>query len=159
MGKRYKNALTEYYVADFEGKDELKDLQKTSMHPLANFISNVEAEANDETEDYSWYDGDGTLNEEIISARPSYTVEGQRSFGDEAQDLIVSKEFESGDDRYIAFMKVDPNGDTFLGQASLSEIVSGGGEAHEYGTFGCKITWAEKPIMTPHTEPTGDSEA
>src|SRR5699024_4758734 len=121
MGKRYKNALTEYYVADFVGKDELKNLQKTSMHPLANFISNVETEDNDETEDYSWYDGDGTLNEEIISARPSYTVEGQRSFGDEAQDLIVSKEFESGDDRYIAFMKVDPNGDTFLGQASLSE--------------------------------------
>lgn len=28
MGKRYKNALTEYYVADFEGKDELKTYKK-----------------------------------------------------------------------------------------------------------------------------------
>lgn len=139
---RFKNASTKYEVADFKG-----EVTTAEWAPLAKFISNVEPEANDETEDYSWYDGDGTLTEEVISARPSYAVEGQRFYGDTAQDLIASKEFEAGDNRYIYFRKTDPNGRTFTGKASVTEIVTGGGEAHEYGAFSCTITWAEKPKL------------
>ena len=141
---RFKNALTKYNIAELTNGDAG---EVTSWLPLAKFISTVEPEANDETEEYAWYDGDGTLTTEVTSARPSYSVEGQRFYGDEAQDLIASKEYETGDDRYIAFQKIDPNGDTFTGKATVSDIVTGGGEAQEHGAFSCTITWAEKPEL------------
>lgn len=145
---RFKNAKTKYSVAELTNGDA-GDV--TSWLPLAKFISSVEPEANDDTEDYSWFDGDGTQTTEVTSARPSYAVEGHRFYGDEAQDLIASKEYETGDDRYIAFKKVDPNGDTFTGKATVTDITTGSGEAHEYGAFGCTITWAEKPELKKST--------
>lgn len=159
---RFKNALTKYNVAELTNDDAS---EVDTWLPLAKFISNVEPEANDETEEYAWYDGDGVLTTEVTSARPSYTVEGQRFYGDEAQDLIASKEFETGDDRYIAFQKIDPNGDTFTGKATVSDIVTGGGEAQEHGAFSCVITWAQKPELekvtsedkTPDDETPGDT--
>ena len=145
---RFKNALTKYNIAELTNGDAG---EVTSWLPLAKFISTVEPEANDETEEYAWYDGEGVLTTEVTSARPSYSVEGQRFYGDEAQDLIASKEYETGDDRYIAFKKVDPNGDTFTGKATVSDIVTGGGEAQEHGAFSCTITWAEKPKLKKAT--------
>ena len=141
---RFKNALTKYNIAELTNGDAG---EVTSWLPLAKFISTVEPEPNDETEEYAWYDGEGVLTTEVTSARPSYSVEGQRFYGDEAQDLIASKEYETGDDRYIAFQKIDPNGDTFTGKATVSDIVTGGGEAQEHGAFSCTITWAEKPEL------------
>lgn len=145
---RFKNALTKYNIAGLTNGDADK---VTSWLPLAKFISTVEPEANDETEEYAWYDGNGDVSTEVISARPSYSVEGQRFYGDKAQDLIASKEYETGDDRYIAFQKIDPNGDTFTGKATVSDIVTGGGEAQEHGAFSCTITWAEKPKLKKAT--------
>lgn len=141
---RFKNAITKYFVAQIvEGETA------PTFLPLAKFISTVEPEANDETEDYAWYDGDGTVATEVISARPSYGVEGQRYYGDPAQDLIAGLEYESGDARVLLFKKEDPNGNIFEGKATVTDIVTGGGEAQEFGAFSCTITWAEKPTLTP----------
>lgn len=145
---RFKNALTKYEVAELTDGE----IASATYSPLAKFISNVEPEANDETEDFAWYDGDGSLTTEVISARPSYAVEGQRFYGDKAQDLIASLEFETGEARYIAFKKTDPNGDTFTGKATVTDIVTGGGEAQEHGTFSCTITWAGKPELAKGLE-------
>ena len=145
---RFKNALTKYEVAELTDGE----IASATYSPLAKFISTVEPEANDETEDFAWYDGNGDVTTEVISARPSYAVEGQRFYGDEAQDLIASLEFETGDARYIAFKKTDPNGDTFTGKATVTDIVTGGGEAQEHGTFSCTITWAGKPELTKGLE-------
>lgn len=146
---RFKNALTQYEVAKLVDGD----ISTATYSPLAKFISNVEPEANDETEDFAWYDGDGSLSTEVISARPSYAVEGQRFYGDKAQDLIASLEYETGEARYIAFKKTDPNGDTFTGKATVTDIVTGGGGAQEHGTFSCTITWAGKPTLKKGTAP------
>ena len=49
---RFKNALTQYEVAKLVDGD----ISTATYSPLAKFISNVEPEANDETEDFAWYD-------------------------------------------------------------------------------------------------------
>lgn len=50
---RFKNALTKYNIAELTNGDAS---EVASWLPLAKFISNVEPEANDETEEYAWYD-------------------------------------------------------------------------------------------------------
>ena len=139
---RKKNALTEYWVGKYEDENSTADL------PLARWISTVTDDGEEETEEYAFYDGDGTKETDVISVKKAYTFEGMHDIDDAAQKLIADLEFETGEARKIMFKQVRTDGTELTGRATVSEIKTTGGEASDYAPFNCRISWDAKPTMT-----------
>lgn len=137
---RKKNALTKYYVAAIP-----EDGQEPEYFRLGKWINNVEDDSDEETEDQGFYDGDGTAETDVISVKKTYTFSGYYDDEDPAMRFIGSLEFETGEARKIMFKQERTNGQVLEGIATVSGIVTTGGEATEYATFECTISWDRKP--------------
>lgn len=146
---RSKNALTEYYLADVPVLPETEPEWKR----LAKYISSVPDETDEETEDTAYYDGDGTPETDVMSIKKGFAFEGLRDPEDAAQNLVADREMTVGDDRKIMLKQVRPNGDTFKGRATVTDIIASGGDAEEYQPFECTITWDRLPVK--ETVPAG----
>lgn len=142
---RQKNSLTKYLVADRVETGE-PDYKR-----LAKWISNVTDESEEETEDLGFYDGDGTPETDVISVKKTYTFEGMFDEEDEAMVFVASKEFETGQGRKILMKQERTDGTVLEGPATITDIKVTGGEATEYATFACSISWDKKPDITPGT--------
>lgn len=140
MAKK-KNALTKYYVAKLgEGEPDYKALGK--------WISNVTDDGEEETEEYAYYDGDGTKETEVIGLKKAYTFDGTYDVEDAAHKLIADLEFETGEARKIMFKQVRTDGTEFEGRATVSDIKVTGGEASDFAPFQCRISWDARPTIT-----------
>ncbi|WP_019377670.1 phage tail tube protein [Virgibacillus halodenitrificans] len=142
---RKKNALTEYHVGDIPADE----LGTTTYNRLAKWISNVTDDSDEEVEDQAYYDGDGTPEDDVISVKKTYTFEGKYDETDPAMKFIAGKEFETGEGRKVMFKQVRTDGKTLEGRATLKDVKVTGGEASEYATFECAISWDRKPTITP----------
>lgn len=136
---RKKNALTEYFVGDLSEEADKK---------LARWISSVEDDTDEETEEQAFYDGDGTPETDVMSVSKAFAFEGMFDEEDEAMAFIADKEFETGEGRKIKFKQVRTNGNTLEGRATVTGIKVTGGEASDYATFECTIAWDGKPEIT-----------
>lgn len=137
---RVKNALSEHYVGEYmDAETSEADLR------LAKWIREVEDDSDEEVEDEAFYDGDGTLEQDVTSISKGYTFEGMFDAEDPAQKFIADLEFEVGEARKIWYKQVRTDGRTLQGKATVSDIVVMGGPAEEYETFSCRITWDAKP--------------
>lgn len=137
---REKNALTKYYVGELTEED--------ATLRLAKWISTVTDDSEEETEETGYYDGDGTPESDVISVRKVYTFEGLYDDEDPAMKFIAGLEFKTGEDRKIWFKQERTNGDVLEGPATVTDIVVTGGEATEYATFSCAISWDKTPTIT-----------
>ena len=137
---RIKNALNEYYVGEAGGEDA--DLL------LAEFIQTIDTDDDENIEEFAFYDGDGTPEDDVIYVKRGYTFEGLYSDSNEAMKFIGDLKDEVGEARKITFKHVKPNGQTFIGPAVVSGIKTEGGDASEFEPFECTIRWSRKPEMT-----------
>lgn len=142
---RKKNALTQYFVGDRVETGEPEYFR------LSKWISSVEDDSDEETEDQGFYDGDGTPETDVISVKKSYGFEGMFDAEDPAHQFIASKEFETGEGRKIMMKQVRTDGSVLEGPATISEPKVTGGEATEYAPISCTISWDRKPDITPPT--------
>ena len=140
---REKNALTEYHI----GKEEETMLQ------LAKWIQVVEDESDEEVEEYAFYDGDGTPEQDVISVSKKYAFEGFYDNEDEAHRFIADLEFETGEGRKVWFKQVRTSGEVLEGKATVTEPVVTGGEASEYATLSFTVAWDNKPEITNEVSP------
>ena len=148
---RFKNALRGHFIA--EDADGTFESQPTEWLELAKFIQTVEADNNEETEDIAFYDGDGTPETEVVSVAIGNTFTGFLDMDDPAQALVAEKEFETGEARKIWYRRVSADGNReWVGRATVSGIVIGGGDASAYETFEANIRWDRKPEMTAGPE-------
>lgn len=138
---RQKNALTKYFVGELS--EEVADLR------LGKWIETVTDDSDEETEDMGFYDGDGTPETDVISVKKTYTFEGFYDDDDEAMKFIAGLEFETGEGRKIWFKQERTNGDVLEGPATVTDVKVTGGEATEYATFECAISWDKRPEITP----------
>lgn len=141
---RMKNALRGHFVQDVvKGQNEPVE---ANWLELAKWISTVSDDTNEETEESAYYDGDGTKQSTVVSVQGAYTFEGSYDREDKAQELIASKKYKTGDDRLVWHKVVDAGGKKqWIGKATASEIVAGGGEASGYEEFKAKLTYNEVP--------------
>lgn len=141
---RKKNALTEYYIGDIpaDGITEPEYLR------LAKWISTVTDDSDEEVDNQGYYDGDGTPETDVLSVKKTYSFEGFYDEDDPAHQFIASKEFETGEGRKIMFKQVRTDGTILEGPATLQEPKVTGGEATEYATLSCTISWDRKPEIT-----------
>ena len=139
---RKKNAITKYEIA------KIVETGEPSYLRLAKYIEDVTVSANDETEETGYYDGDGTVATEVTGAKYGYDVSGYRDLTDEAQNLIVEMRHETGEGRKLMLKVTKPDGTIETGEATVSNIIDGGGQATEYAPFSCTITRNSKPEVT-----------
>lgn len=140
---RTKNALTEHYLA--ETTDDIEDAE---WLPLKHWISSIGDESDEETEDAAFYDGDGTPETDVISVKKNHDVEGMYDDSDPAHKFIRSMEFKTGEGRKCLYKQIRTNGDELIGPATITDIVTTGGEADEYAPLTCTISWDRKPEIT-----------
>lgn len=143
---RQKNALTGYFVAELTEAPGEADYKE-----LAKWISSVTDDTDEGTEEQAWYDGDGTPETDVVSVAEKYTFEGLYDDTDPAMKFIASLKRKTGEGRKIMFKKVESNGETAEGVATVTNIIASGGEAADYATFGCTIGFDKKPEVTPAT--------
>ncbi|MEK3890249.1 phage tail tube protein [Bacillus sp. FSL K6-3431] len=140
---RKKNALTEYYVAPMPIADE-----EPEYNELADWISSVNDDTDEESEDTGYYSGDGTPETDVISVKKKYTFEGLYDETNPAMKFIAGLEFVTGEERKIMFKQVRTDGKTLEGPATVTEPKVTGGEATVYAPFSCAIAWNKKPTET-----------
>ncbi|SHI01805.1 phage tail tube protein [Virgibacillus chiguensis] len=148
---RRKNALRGHFVQEY-----IPDQEPTEdgWLELANYISTIGDDTQEETEDMAFYDGDGTLESDIISVAGAYTPEGYFNPDDPAQALIASLKYKTGDGRKIWHKVVRSDGKKeWVGRATVSAIVAGAGDASAYEAFSCNIRFDTLPKETDLTTP------
>lgn len=143
---KIKNALRKHYLAPWD--PEKADVLPTAEQYLwiAKGIKESAPENEEEDDDVAYFDGDGTKETFIISKSRGRSFEGHRDYSDAAQNFVVSKEDEVGDDLVVWYKEITADGKTQKeGLARLSEIEVGDGEASELETIKFKIAWTRKP--------------
>lgn len=119
--------------------------------PIAGGISTVDPSFEDETDDTSYYDGEGFGNEEVTGVRASLSFTGHRKYDDDAQNFIAGKQFEVGNDRKADLKWEQPDGTVITGNVTLSNIKTTGGDANSKQEFEFTATFNGKPTVTPAT--------
>ena len=140
---RNKNALRGHFVQAYTPGQETPG---TEWLELAKYISAINDDTQEETEDTAFYDGDGTPETNVVSVAGAYTVEGFYDPEDPAQALIASLKYKTGDGRKIWHRVVSADGKKeWVGRATVSAIVAGSGEASAYEAFSCNIRFDRIP--------------
>lgn len=142
---RYKNAITGYFVGEWDAATSTAD---TTTLELAQWITTVTDDSNENTEENGFYDGDGTPETDVISVQKIYSFEGFYDASNPAMKLIAEKELLSGEGRKVAFKQIRTDGSVLFGRATVTAIIVTGGEATEFATFSCSIGWDTTPTVT-----------
>lgn len=138
---RQKNADRQHLIADYNGGEVPED---SEFHALAQWITEITDASEEGTEEFGYYDGDGTPQIEVLTYREGYEVTGTYDPTNEAQSLVASKKRTLGTDRYVWHKIISADGNSeVIGVATLSGIVAGAGEATAYEEFKCTITFNE----------------
>lgn len=145
---RQKNALRVHEIAAFDPENPTKVPEDgAAWKRLAKYITSIEDDTDEETDDTGYYDGDGTPEETVTSVSGSYSVEGSYDPDDEAQAMIAAMKYKTGDGRRVWHRVTESNKKKSYTQvANVSEIKAGSGEATAYEDFGCKLKWIKAPI-------------
>lgn len=114
---------------------------------LSRGITSITPSGNESTEDKDYYDGMGVPTSTVNSTQIQYAVEGDRCYGDPAQDFISSLALEVGEGRKTKFRHTAPNGDVIEGNCTLLNLTpnSGQGDASGLGAFSCTIATDGRP--------------
>ena len=124
--------------------------EKPTWAILSRGITSITPSPNESTEDKDYYDGYGTPTTDVTSTQIQYEVEGDRCYGDPAQDFISSCALLTGEGRRTQFRHTAANGDVIEGDCTLLNLTpnSGQGEASALGAFACTVATAGLPKLT-----------
>lgn len=146
---RLKNALRGHFIQAYVPGTETPGV---AWVELAKYISAINDDTQEETEDTAFYDGDGTPETSVISVAGAYSVEGQYDPTDEAQELIADMKYKTGDGRKVFHKVVAANGSKeWVGRATVTAIVAGSGDASAYEAFSCNIRFDSIPVESAPT--------
>ena len=140
---RNKNALRQHYVAEVPSTG-LPDEGDYKL--LAQWISDISDETDENVESTAFYDGDGTPTSDVTSVAMAWSFEGFYDSANEAQALIHAMKLLTGDGRKIYHKIIESDGTKqYEGVATVTDIVTGGGAAEDYEEFSCTITYDKIP--------------
>lgn len=140
---RKKNALRIHEIAEIDETDVNK--VPTVWLPIAKWISEINDETDETSEQMGDYAGDGTPSTEVISIAEKWAVSGTYDAKDPAQELVASKKRTIGEERKVWHRITQTDGEVYQGIATLSDIKAGTGEATSYEEFSCTINFDRIP--------------
>ena len=114
-------------------------------------ITSITPSGNESTEDKDYYDGYGVPTTDVTSTQIQYEIEGDRCYGDPAQDYASSIALETGEGRKTQFRHTAANGDIIQGNCTMLNLTpnSGQGEATGLGAFTCTVATDGRPEFIP----------
>ncbi len=115
---------------------------------LAKGITSMEPDFNEETDQTTYYDGDGYAETDVIGAQLISSFSGHRYSGDKAQDFIYNRAIEIGPTRRTDYRMTMPDGASFEGPCTIAAITGPGGDAGAKGEISFEIHFAGKPEYT-----------
>ena len=143
---KMKNANRKHFLAPWLPTAPATEPGNDAWKWLSDGEKTAESENDEDTDDIAYYNGDGTKKTVVTSVKIGYSFEGDYIKEDEAQAIVAAMRFKTGDDRNVWFKVVDADGKTqYVGVATVSGIKIGGGDASEYETFECTISWNVAP--------------
>lgn len=146
---KIKNALRKHYIAPYDPEHPEAVPDKSKFLWIAKGIKESAPEIEEEDDDVAYFDSDGTVEKIITSKSRGRSFEGHRDYEDGAQNYVVGKEDEVGDELLVWYKEITADGKTQkVGVARLAEIEIGDGEASEYETIAFKVTWTRKPTAS-----------
>lgn len=98
------------------------------------------------TEQY--FCGEGFAHNEVTGMAPQIQVTGNRVEGDAAQDYIAGLQWKLGSDR-VTSVKLTVGTNIYTFPATITDIVTFGGESAALKPFNCVIRPNGKPTITP----------
>ncbi|MGH0741938.1 phage tail tube protein [Bacillus paranthracis] len=116
---------------------------------IAKGITSVDPDNNEESEENYYYDGGGSASRDVTGFMMSYGFEGHRDYADEAQNFIMKKINQTGEARKVKFRVTEPDGGTFEGRATISDIKAPGGDANSKGEIEFTISYDGVPTYKP----------
>lgn len=114
---------------------------------LAEGISSMEPDPNEEIAQDNYFDGDGYGESDVIGAQLVLTFGGHRLYGDPAQDFIFGTLLELGPGRRTDFRWTLPDGSVYEGPCTIANITGPSGEAGAKGEIGFEIHFNGKPEL------------
>lgn len=148
---KVKNVTTKHFIAEIAKGEEEPDYL-----PLARGILEVGSENDEDTEEFAYYDGDGTPETEVLSIKKNHPFEGHYLDDEPSHQLIDEKEFATGDDRKIMYKQVRSDGKELSGEATLQDVNVSGGPAEEYRPISGTISWNRTPKVTKADDESGE---
>jgi len=144
---RHKNALREHWVAPFT--NAATEPQENEYMILAKWISTIADSTDEEVETEGFYDGDGTPETRVSTVAISYNFEGHYDPTDPAQRFVSDMRLMTGDGRRCWHKVISADRTrTWIGHATVSNIVAGSGAATEDEEFSCNIGYNHIPRET-----------
>ena len=125
-----KNYQTKWYIGP----------NKDNLFPVAGGITSAEGSFDEDTDEYSYLDGNGSKEKESKGKTSGFKYAGNRKYGNAAQDFV--RERLVAEDNTAYMIAKEPDGSQLQGPATLSEITPFGGDAIERSTFEFTCTWA-----------------
>lgn len=148
FAERKKNALTKHYIAPIPEGDSEPDYMR-----LAKWIHTFDPSNEEEVEEEAYYDGDGTLESDVVSVKLTYAFDGWYLEGDEAHEFLRSIERKKGSARKVMYKQERQDGTVLEGPATITDLVTTGGPASEYEPIRGTVAWDKEPEETENTEP------
>ena len=120
------NSKRKHYLALWTSDDEQPTAADWKW--LASGITTMGNDTEDVSEDYADYTGVDTT--EVTNVRKQWSPEGFVDPEDEAQKIVIDKEYEVGEGRKVWHKWTTPDGVTFQGVARLVDISIAGGDSN-----------------------------
>lgn len=118
---------------------------------VAAGLSSFDPQWNEEIDQTQYLDGNGYGSSDVTGAQLIIAFDGHRKYGDAAQDYVTNLQSTIGEARKTEFKWIDPDGDTYTGQVTISNIVGASGSANEKSAFSFEVHFNGKPVFTPST--------
>ena len=118
-----------------------------SYSPLCAGIKSMTPSMNEVVVTEQYYCGEGFAHNEVTGMAPQIQVAGDRVEGDAAQDFIAGLQFKIGSER-VTSVKLVSGSVTYVFDATITDIVTFGGDSTALKPFNCTIRPNGKPTTT-----------
>ncbi|MGJ8731216.1 phage tail tube protein [Listeria aquatica] len=135
-----KNFLRKHEIGPVS---ETGEFDETGLMPLAKGVQTVDPSTDEDTEDYSYYDGNGSSEKEVTNTSLGHEFSGHRAYGDPALEFVRDKL--TSTDRICSFRVTEPDGRVLSGLATISEPKMFGGDANTRSEFEFTVTFNGMP--------------
>lgn len=134
-----KNFQTKYKI----GAD------KETLFPIGGGIKTAETDFDEDSDDVAYYDLNGGTESISSSQTFPFNFEGNRKYGDQAQDFVRSKM--TSNDKSCYLEVTEPDGSVLSGPATMSKITPFGGDANDRSDYKFTVTFTGTPTDTKAT--------
>lgn len=133
---------------------ELDVTPNASAHtwkPLCDGLENLDENLNEQIQEYFFLCGKGHGSSEVTGLHPTITLGGRRKVGDDAQDFVVSRRYETMEGRKTFLRYSLPNADgsvtRWTNRVTMQNIKAVGGATTEGSQFSVDLSFNGRPIV------------